>query len=125
MSTSAPDEAGKASLECPLSTTTYTVPRTNLTFQRQCGIDYAGSGLLQTTASANGDMGKIPLSTMEDCLAVCAQLNLYNPSMYGPCIGVSWSNARPQGEGNSYCWLKNKTTTSNQNANVESAILLS
>ena len=104
--------------ECPLSGNRYyTVPHSNLTFERQCDTDYPGS-----------DMASFPSSSMADCLAVCAQLNLYPSSSLGPCKGVTWvfGNAQdsPQGQNVSFCYPKYQLPATAQRAGAESAWIL-
>ncbi|KLU90267.1 hypothetical protein MAPG_09231 [Magnaporthiopsis poae ATCC 64411] len=88
-----------AVVDCPRpdnATAWCTVPGTSLAFERVCGVD--------TTA---GDMGRFPATSMADCLAVCAQLNLYPSSAMGRCLGISWVFCSGlQGQGSSYCYPK-------------------
>ncbi|KAH9427890.1 hypothetical protein MCOR27_002325 [Pyricularia oryzae] len=92
----------------------YTVPGTNMTFTRTCGIDFK-----------DNDLGWLPTPTMEDCLALCAQLNLYPSSGRGSCLGVTWVFGGTQGEGMSFCYPKYKVDTRGAGGNdKESAILV-
>ncbi|TLD19754.1 hypothetical protein PspLS_09722 [Pyricularia sp. CBS 133598] len=92
----------------------YTVPGTNMTFTRTCGVDFK-----------DNDLGRLPTSTIEDCLALCAQLNLYPSSGQGSCQGVTWMFGGTQGEGSSYCYPKYKVDTKGPGrSDVESAILV-
>lgn len=102
--------------ECPLPSgqANYTVPGTKLTFRRECETDYA-----------SGDLGKFPVISMADCIALCAQLNLYPASALGPCTGVSWVTADgPQGTGLSFCYPKSEMGKATTRAKTESAVLL-
>ena len=72
-------------------------------------------------------MAHFPVTTMQDCLALCAQLHLYPSSIAGPCVSVTWvydNGGDAQGEGISYCILKNGTGSSVRNQGMESAILV-
>jgi hypothetical protein len=102
--------------ECPLPSgqANYTVPGTKLTFRRECETDYS-----------SGDLGKFPVISMADCIALCAQLNLYPASALGPCTGVSWVTADgPQGTGLSFCYPKSVMGEPTTRAKTESAVLL-
>lgn len=72
-------------------------------------------------------MAQFPVSTMQDCLALCAQLNLFPSSIAGPCVGVTWvydDDGGPQGQGISYCFPKNFTGKGVTRAGTESAFLV-
>ncbi|EAQ82954.1 hypothetical protein CHGG_10772 [Chaetomium globosum CBS 148.51] len=102
--------------ECPLPSgqANYTVPGTKLTFRRECETDYP-----------SGDLGMFPVISMADCIALCAQLNLYPASALGPCTGVSWVTADgPQGTGLSFCYPKSGMGKATTRAKTESAVLL-
>jgi hypothetical protein len=89
---------GVARVECPVTTAnaSYTVPGTNLKFVRECsGSNYPG-----------GDLGKIPMTNMQDCLKMCAAMNLMPQSSLGPCIGAVWVYEGRQGTDDNFCWLK-------------------
>lgn len=87
---------GTPAVDCPRrdnATARYTVPGTSLTFERVCGVDLTAS-----------DMGRYPTTSVPDCLAICAQLNLYPSSTMDRCLGVSWVfGSGLQGQGSSYC----------------------
>lgn len=93
---------GVGRLNCPgLSpeNRTYAVPGASwLRFRRDCGSNYPG-----------GDIGQLPLTRMEDCLNLCAALQVTVQSVKGRCIGVVWKTATrpsdPLASAN-YCWLK-------------------
>ncbi|KAK3395179.1 hypothetical protein B0H63DRAFT_445227 [Podospora didyma] len=109
---------GTPSPQCPnnLPTTEvdYKVPGTNLTFRRFCETDYPGS-----------DLAQMPATSMLDCLALCAQLNIYQTSTLGPCVGVSWVYGDgKQGTGTSFCYPKSLMRTGGPKVGVESASLL-
>lgn len=44
---------------------------------------------------------------MEDCIDACTSYNA-RTSGQEKCIGVNWIYRKPQGDYNSYCWLKSK-----------------
>ena len=72
------------------------------------------------------DMARFPAMSMRDCLALCAQLNLYPSSIAGKCKGVSWVYGDgPQGTGVAFCYPKNVTQTSSRRSGTESAVLVS
>ncbi|KAK4446418.1 hypothetical protein QBC34DRAFT_150232 [Podospora aff. communis PSN243] len=104
---------------CPLdpNKTEYTVPGTNLRFRRDCNSNYVGD-----------DIANFPTRTMEDCIALCAQLNLFPSSFFGPCKSVAWSFDIAvhgyQGDRKAFCWLKNSTLPRKFQEGIESAILL-
>ncbi|TLS31546.1 hypothetical protein PpBr36_02579 [Pyricularia pennisetigena] len=106
---------GTTRADCPRSgDKRYTVPGTNLTFTRTCGVDYK-----------DNDLGRFPTATMEDCLALCAQLNIYPSSGQGLCEGVTWMFGGTQGEGSSYCYPKYKVDAKGPDrTDVESAVLI-
>ncbi|KAF6828295.1 hypothetical protein CPLU01_08570 [Colletotrichum plurivorum] len=89
-------------LNCPglsPSNRTYAVPGASwLRFRRDCGSNYPG-----------GDLGQLHLTRMEDCLNLCAALQVTVQSVKGRCIGVVWKTATrasdPLAAAN-YCWLK-------------------
>ncbi|KAF6796382.1 hypothetical protein CSOJ01_13231 [Colletotrichum sojae] len=93
---------GIGRLNCPgLSpeNRTYAVPAAPwLRFRRDCGSNYPG-----------GDLGQLHLTRMEDCLNLCAALQVTVQSVKGRCIGVVWKTATrasdPLAAAN-YCWLK-------------------
>jgi hypothetical protein len=107
---------GVARVECPVTTSnaTYNVPGTNLTFIRSCdGNNYP-----------QGDLGKIPMTNMEDCLKLCAALNISPQSSLGPCIGVVWVYRGRQGVDDNFCWMKYQKMGSDPGfGNLESAWL--
>ncbi|KAH8886495.1 hypothetical protein GQ53DRAFT_344990 [Thozetella sp. PMI_491] len=105
--------------ECPLSNDQrlYTVPNTNLTFRRECNIDYPSN-----------DLGKYPTSSMADCLAFCAQLNIYPTSILGPCKGVVWVTGEGAGDDQegrnvSFCFPKYAAAQSGPRDGCEAAWL--
>lgn len=103
-------------IECPISAgqVDYTVPGTGLKFQKMCGTDFGGS-----------DMGRFPVRSMDDCLALCAQLNLFPASVAGKCVGATWVYGDgPQGTGVNFCFPKNDTSAATRRAGTESAVLL-
>lgn len=109
---------GTPVVDCPRrdnATTRYTVPGTSLTFERICGVDMTAS-----------DMSSFPTTSMADCLALCAQLNLYPSSTMGRCLGVSWVFGNGlQGQGSSYCYPKyNISMPRSQRLDTESAFLV-
>ncbi|KAL2129816.1 hypothetical protein VTI74DRAFT_7265 [Chaetomium olivicolor] len=102
--------------ECPLSssTTNYTVPGTNLKFRGVCEADYPAD-----------DTGKFPVTTMLDCIHLCAQLNLYPASAMGRCMGVSWLYADGlQGKRIGLCYPKSEMVKSHARIATESAVLV-
>ncbi|KAL8341646.1 hypothetical protein RB601_005456 [Gaeumannomyces tritici] len=110
------DPAIPPGIECPVPAgrANYTVPGTGLTFQKLCGTDFGGN-----------DMGRFPVRGMDDCLALCAQLNLFPASEAGRCVGATWVYGDgPQGAGVSFCFPKNDTSRASQRAGTESARLL-
>ncbi|EJT69840.1 hypothetical protein GGTG_12723 [Gaeumannomyces tritici R3-111a-1] len=114
----AESQFGAPAVDCPRrdnATARYTVPGTSLTFERVCGVD--------TTA---GDIGSFPTTSMPDCLALCAQLNLYPSSTMGRCLGVSWVfGSGLQGQGSSYCYPKyNISIPRSRRLDTESAYLV-
>ncbi len=114
---SGPDTAalGTPRPDCPLSVENrlYTVPGTNLTFLRSCETENAGE-----------DLGYFPVLTMKDCLALCAQLNLYPSSAEGQCVGVTWAYGDgPQGTGVNFCFPKTAIIATAKRTGTESAEL--
>lgn len=107
---------GVARADCPRNDDlNYTVPNTNLTFTRSCKMDLT-----------DNDLGRLPVLTMADCLAICAQMNLYPSSGQGPCLGATWVFGDTQGMGISYCYPKfNVSSKGKDRTDVESAILVS
>ncbi|KAF6817073.1 hypothetical protein CMUS01_12167 [Colletotrichum musicola] len=69
-----------------------------LRFRRDCGSNYP-----------DGDIGRLHLTRMEDCLNLCAALQVTVQSVKGRCISVVWKTATrandPLAYAN-YCWLK-------------------
>jgi hypothetical protein len=109
--------AGSVAAECPSipeGRVNYTVPGTNLRFMRVCGADYMGD-----------DLARVPTPTMQDCLALCAYLNLRPASALGRCTGVSWVYADgPQGLGSSFCYPKTNLREKKDREWIESAVLV-
>ncbi|KAF6783769.1 hypothetical protein CMUS01_16653, partial [Colletotrichum musicola] len=106
---------GEATSNCPnLSSTnkTYTPPGSDLKFIRECGNNYPFN-----------DLGKIPMTRMEDCINLCAALYATIQSSDGKCIGVAWVTAGKQGTDENYCWLKAVKGGADPKANVEAAWL--
>ncbi|KAK5653061.1 hypothetical protein OQA88_9347 [Cercophora sp. LCS_1] len=109
--------------ECPLSSgnSIYTAPGTNLQFRRECDTDY-------DVSAGGADMGRFPARTMQDCIAICAQLNLYPSSGRGRCRGVTWvwDAARwgQQGTADAFCFPKNSSVGAETKFGAESAALL-
>jgi hypothetical protein len=107
---------GDVKSECPLPVdrTNYTVPGTDLKFTRSCGTDQVGV-----------DMGTFPVLSMFDCIALCAQLNLYPSSAEGRCTGVTWVYGDgAQGKGISFCYPKTSLREVQKRAGTESAVLI-
>lgn len=56
------------------------------------------------------DIGYVPLTTMEDCMNLCAALQISVQSAMGPCVGVAWktsgNNSDRQGLDSNFCYLK-------------------
>lgn len=93
---------GVGRLNCPgldPQKSTYSVPGAPwLRFRRECGMDFGG-----------GDLGRVPLTRMEDCLNLCAALRFSVQSTKGPCVGVVWTTpTRPDDPEADvkFCWLK-------------------
>nr|XP_036574330.1 uncharacterized protein CTRU02_15705 [Colletotrichum truncatum]KAF6780745.1 hypothetical protein CTRU02_15705 [Colletotrichum truncatum] len=106
---------GEATTNCPnlaSDNKTYTPPGSNLRFVRECGNNYP-----------QNDLGYIPMTTMEDCLNLCAALSVTTQSSKGKCIGVAWVTAGKQGTGENYCWLKNAKGAADPKDNIEAAWL--
>lgn len=104
---------GQAIPNCPNldpENSTYTVPGTGLRFRRECGANYA-----------QGDLGRIPLTRMEDCLNLCAALQVSVQSFKGRCMGVVWTTPGNNSRDDSYCWLKYERTSGDARLNVEAA----
>jgi len=104
---------------CPLDTskTEYTVPGTALKFRRDCNANYVGD-----------DIANFPTRTMEDCIALCAQLNLFPASVFGLCKSVAWDYDVAihglQGDQKAFCWLKNSSLPRKFQEGIESAMLI-
>ncbi len=74
-------------------------------------------------------MARFPAATMADCMAVCAQLNLYPSSSLGPCKGVSWVTGNgdgdaPQGQNISFCFPKYQLPPTTARSGTESAWII-
>ncbi|GKT97056.1 hypothetical protein Ct61P_14906 [Colletotrichum tofieldiae] len=89
---------------------TYTVPNSSVRFVRECGNNYPMN-----------DLGKIPLTRIDDCMNLCAALAVTTQSADGPCVGVAWVTAGKQGTDENYCWLKGAQGSPDPKANVEAA----
>ena len=110
-----PQGAGNARPECPLTGDSrfYTVPGANLTFVRSCDTELVGD-----------DLAQFPTLSMQDCLALCAQLSIYSSSSAGPCEGVTWVYGDGlQGTGINFCYLKTKIMYRGKRGGTESAEL--
>jgi len=91
------------------------VPGTNLKFRRECNTNYP-----------EGDLCKVPMSTMEDCINFCAMLYKFPQSANGRCLMVNWiAKAKdPQGTNDSWCWLKHEKLSGGAFADAETAYLV-
>ncbi|KAJ6438852.1 transmembrane alpha-helix domain-containing protein [Purpureocillium lavendulum] len=85
-------------LACPAANNTkYTVPRTEKTFLRVCGIDYSGAGNA-------AELGNVWVAGMQECMASCAG--------YPGCTGCSWGVIEGDAGSDHRCWLKGKLGSS-------------
>ncbi|EGY15379.1 hypothetical protein HYQ45_002462 [Verticillium longisporum] len=99
---------------CPgVNGTEYTVPGTDLVFERLCGVNFAGN-----------DIGHIPMTRMEDCLMLCASQYISPQGAAGSCLGVVWGYGGRQGTNAAYCWLKFSKTIREDVADTETAWLI-
>ena len=108
-------DLGVARPDCPLPVENrlHTVPGTNLTFLRSCDTEISGD-----------DIGWFPVLTMQDCLALCARLNLFPSSVQGKCVAATWVYGDgPQGSGVSFCFPKSNVQGSSRREGTESAEL--
>jgi len=107
--------AGETRPECPLSGDgrLHTVAGANLTFVRSCDTELIGD-----------DLGWFPTVSMQDCLALCAQLHAHAVSSVGRCEGVTWVYGDgPQGSDVNFCFTKTRITASYRRGGTESGEL--
>jgi hypothetical protein len=115
--TSNPSQAlGTTNNECAASNSlnvTYQVPGSQLVFRKECGLNYPFN-----------DLGRVPMTNMNDCLNMCAMLHESPQSSLGPCIGVAWVFGSKQGTGDQFCWFKYSKGGAVANSTTESAWLV-
>ncbi|OLN81075.1 hypothetical protein CCHL11_09396 [Colletotrichum chlorophyti] len=117
LSQPAPTDTAIALNKCPgvSSQLTWEVPGTNLTFSKDCGMDYMFN-----------DIAQVPAKNFEECVRYCAAFSLQPQSRKGPCKGVVYIFKGEQGEDGNWCWMKYSKNTQQSGAKdyTESAWLL-
>lgn len=107
---------GGVQIECPSAdqqpyTAKVDTARPSQTFYRRCDKEFKGADIMNVTASS-----------MAACIDRCA---IYNDEHgAGKCRGVTWNYLFPQGQQNSYCWLKNSIGDLVVYADREMAVLI-
>ncbi len=99
------------------TTRDYTVPGTAIKFRRECDLNAPGD-----------DIAWFPVRAMEDCMALCTQMNQYPSGFFGTCRSVIWvwgmARYGYQGQGMAQCFLRNNTGTRTFKPGIESAIII-
>ncbi|KAK1977112.1 hypothetical protein LZ30DRAFT_276254 [Colletotrichum cereale] len=98
LSKPAPTDTTISQTKCPDNISMkldYKMPGTDLTFSKDCNMDYWGN-----------DVANLPAKNFDECVRLCAFYALQPQKPNIPCKGVVYNYKESQGINNSYCWLK-------------------